>query len=135
MSVWDSVMSGISTGAGAAGSLTNRIFDLVNSGQNPNVASVAKVRDINKNGFLAQESLFSPNYFVRAFDEPTYLTFRIEFCFDNPRNAMYNNNILNEGATIKSLFHGETTFDYLPEAFLQDGVLAQADTQRTSTDI
>lgn len=135
MSVWDSVMSGISTGAGAAGSLTSRIFDLVNSGQNPNVASVAKVRDINTNGFLAQESLFSPNYFVRAFDEPTYLTFRIEFCFDNPRNAMYNNNILNEGATIKSLFHGETTFDYLPEAFLQDGVLAQADTQMTSTDI
>ena len=135
MSTFDNVLSGISQGAGAASSVASRVFDLINSGKNANVASVAKVRDINTNGFLAQESLFSPKYFVRAFDEPTYLTFRIEFCFDNPRNAMYNNNIINEGATINSVYMGENVFDYLPEAFLQDGVLAQADTQMTSTNI
>ena len=135
MSTWDDILSGVSSGAEAASSVTSRVFDLINSGQNPNVASVAKVRDINTNGFLSQESLFVPKYFVRAFDEPTYLTFRIEFCFDNPRNAMYNNNIIGEGTTINRVFYGDTAFDYLPEAFLQDGVLAQADTQMTSTEI
>lgn len=135
MSTWDAILSNTTMGAGFTGSAASRIFDLINSGQNSKVASVAKVRDINTNGFLSHESNFKPKYFIRAFDEPTYLTFRIEFCFNNPRNALYNNELIKDSIGIDNLYNGDTVFDYLPEAFLQDGMLAQVDNAATSLDL
>lgn len=112
-------------GAGAA--LGSRVFDFINSGSNPGTTTSATVRDVNTNGFLASKSIYRPKYFVRAFDEPTYLTFKLEFMFDNNRNALYNNNIINQPDYIFGSSEKEEGYDYLPEAFLQDSMLAQND--------
>ena len=79
-------------GAGAA--IGSRVFDFINSGTNPGTTTSGTVRDVNTDGFLATDSVYRPKYFVRAFDEPTYLTFKLEFIFDNDRNILFNNNIL-----------------------------------------
>ena len=102
--------------ATAAGNYTNRIQSLLGTKE----ASASKIRDLYTNGFISQNSIFNPNFFVRAFDEPTYLTFRIEFLRGietATRNTAYNNN----GAmgTIQSTLYS-TMFDYMPEPFLED---------------
>lgn len=114
-------------GAGAA--IGSRAFDFINSGTNPGTTTSATVRDVNTNGFLSSKSIYKPKYFVRAFDEPTYLTFKLEFMFHNKRNALYNNNVLNPTARNNAYTSDSTEegFDYLPEAFLQDSMLAQND--------
>lgn len=43
----------------------------------------SSIRDAYLNGFFAETSKFTPSVFARIFDEPTYLTFRIEFNFNN----------------------------------------------------
>ena len=96
-------------GAGAA--LGSRVFDFINSGSNPGTTTSATVRDVNTNGFLASKSIYRPKYFVRAFDEPTYLTFKLEFMFNNNRNALYNNNIINQPDNVFGSSEKEEGYD------------------------
>lgn len=46
------------------------------------------IRERLLNGFLGNPSQFTPSVFARMFDEPTYLTFRLEFDFN--QNAIQN---------------------------------------------
>lgn len=118
-----STFSGISNLANATGSYANKIKSL-NNGK-----SSAMIRDINTNGFLSSDSIFKPQFFARAFDEPTYLTFRIEFInkptdFSNAlRNISYNNQgVIDNGDLGSPLYYQNlmysTMYDYLPEPLL-----------------
>ena len=96
--------------------------------------SPAKIRDVINNGFISPNSQFSPTKFARMFDEPTYLTFRIEFVFDDiARNIAYNNNgngeeTINDQFTNPNIqtisgngkYFYTTMYDYMPEPFLQE---------------
>lgn len=123
-------------GAGAAA--TGTMFNLLNSAADTGVSTPGLVRDINTNGFLASKSVYVPRYFIRAFDEPTYLTFKLEFLFHQSRNALYTDDIRTTFAnnTVPYSKAGDTEhgYDYLPEAFLEDGMLAQNDRFATVTD-
>jgi len=103
--------------AGSTGSIIKKIKSL-----NGKEMSVGAIRDFNTNGFLAQNSQFVPNFFARAFDEPTYLSFRVEFMFNDPemtmRNTVYNNQGINDSA-IRTAFYSQM-YDYMPEPFLND---------------
>lgn len=85
----------------------------------PNKMDSATIRDLNLNGFASQSSIhYKPTYFARAFDEPTYLTFRIEFMFDDHmRNIAFNN----QGVFNSALENAAYTnmYDYMPEPFLE----------------
>lgn len=136
MNRWDDILSNISGGVGAGSSLMSRTFDLLNgSGATKGTSSVALVRDINTNGFLANKSIYKPDYFIRAFDEPTYLTFKLEFIFNNKRNALYNNELKEHVSVFGTSYNydGDTeqAYDFLPEAFLQDGMLTNMDNFHT----
>ena len=118
-------------------------FDYINSGNNTGVYSSALIRDINTDGFLSSNPLHKPEYFVRAFDEPTYLTFKIEFMFHQNRNALFSDSIFTLGDKLGENYNnitynddGDTEhgYDYLPEAFLEDGMLAQHDNFATTKD-
>ena len=89
MSRWDTFLNTATSAVGTTAAVGSQVFDLINSGKETGVSSVGLVRDINTNGFLATNSVYVPNYFVRAFDEPTYLTFKLEFLFHNPRLKQY----------------------------------------------
>ena len=109
------VLSSVGNIAGSAGSIIKKVKSLTGKTKTP-----GNIRDLNTNGFLAQNSVFAPNFFARAFDEPTYLSFRIEFMFDDPdntsRNTAYNNQgILNSAFT--TAYYNEM-YDYMPEPFL-----------------
>lgn len=112
-------LSSVGNIAGSAGSIIikKKIKNL-----NSKEMSVGAIRDLNTNGFLAQNSQFKPNFFTRAFDEPTYLSFRIEFMFSDPeniiRNTAYNNQGL-KGDSLMTSFYG-SMYDYMPEPFLDD---------------
>ena len=114
---YGNILSSVGNIAGSAGSITKKIKSL-----NSKEMSVGAIRDLNTNGFLAQNSQFIPNFFTRAFDEPTYLSFRIEFMFNDPentiRNAAYNNQGIIDSALMTS-FYG-SMYDYMPEPFLDD---------------
>lgn len=113
-------------GTGAA--IGSRAFDFINSGTSPGTTTSATVRDVNTNGFLSSKSIYKPKYFVRAFDEPTYLTFKLEFMFHNKRNILFNNDVREESNRLTGdRNETEQAYDYLPEAFLQDSMLAQND--------
>ena len=84
MSKWDAILNEATNIVGTGASIAGRAFDFINAG---GASSVGVVRDINTNGFLATDSVYVPKYFVRMFDEPTYLTFKIEFLFHNTRNS------------------------------------------------
>ena len=133
MSRWDDILSNAAGYAGAATAVGSRVFDLINTGKNSGVSTTGLVRDINTNGFLATESIYKPEYFVRAFDEPTYLTFKLEFMFHNPRNVLYTNKVMDVANGKTSTFDDdmEKAYDFLPEAFLQDSMLAQNDNSAT----
>ena len=144
MSKWDAILNEATNIVGTGAGIASRAFDFINAG---GASSVGVVRDINTNGFLATDSVYVPKYFVRMFDEPTYLTFKIEFLFHNTRNSLYNNGLANKwssydpaaatqnggsGADIPPQVYSmdgytEHAYDYLPEAFLQDSMLAQND--------
>ena len=99
-------MNNVISGAQAVSGLSSRIIDVVHGlGGLSSVKSSKKIRETLTNGFLKNSGLtnlgsfggtfvpdteFIPDYFVNAFDEPTYLTFRIEFDFENPRNLMFD---------------------------------------------
>ena len=114
---YGNVLSTIGNLSGSAGSIIKKIKSL-----NSKEMSVGAIRDLNTNGFLAQNSQFKPNFFARAFDEPTYLSFRIEFMFNDPemaiRNTAYNNQGINDSA-IRTAFYGQM-YDYMPEPVLND---------------
>ena len=114
---YGNVLSTIGNLSGSAGSIIKKIKSL-----NSKEMSVGAIRDLNTNGFLAQNSQFKPNFFARAFDEPTYLSFRIEFMFNDPemaiRNTAYNNKGINDSA-IRTAFYGQM-YDYMPEPLLND---------------
>ena len=114
---YGNVISTIGNLSGSAGSIIKKIKSL-----NSKEMSVGAIRDLNTNGFLAQNSQFKPNFFARAFDEPTYLSFRIEFMFNDPemaiRNTAYNNQGINDSA-IRTAFYGQM-YDYMPEPLLND---------------
>jgi len=107
----------------AAGSYANKIKSLTNKYDSP-----LNIRDIYTNGFLpgiinsgknSVKSAFAPKFFARAYDEPTYLTFRVEFIFEDAiRNRVYNNN----DVFYKSLNGILPTYDFMPEPFLEDSV-------------
>ena len=120
------ILSGVNQITGSAGSIIKKVKSLVTDEK-----SVAAIRDINTNGFLAQNSMFAPEFFARMFDEPTYISFRIEFMFDDPssekpfstdpelisRNTIYNNQgVLNSAFT--SVFYNDM-YDNMPEPFLE----------------
>ena len=111
------VLNTIGNAAGAVGRTIKKV-----RGLGSDEKSVGAIRDMNTNGFLAQDSIYRPNFFGRAFDEPTYLSFRIEFMFNDPdnigRNTAYNNSgIVNSSFTTS--FYG-TMYDNMPEPFLDD---------------
>lgn len=114
---YGNILSSVGNIAGSAGSIIKKIKSL-----NSKEMSVGAIRDFNTNGFLAQNSQFIPNFFARAFDEPTYLSFRIEFMFNDPemaiRNTAYNNQGINDSA-ITTAFYSQM-YDYMPEPFLND---------------
>ena len=114
---YGNILSSVGNIAGSAGSIIKKIKSL-----NGKEMSVGAIRDYNTNGFLAQNSLFIPEFFARAFDEPTYLSFRVEFMFNDPemaiRNTAYNNQGINDTA-IRTAFYGQM-YDYMPEPFLND---------------
>ena len=114
---YGNILSSVGNIAGGTGSIIKKIKSL-----NSKEMSVGAIRDLNTNGFLAQNSQFKPNFFARAFDEPTYLSFRIEFMFNDPemaiRNTAYNNQGINDSA-IRTAFYGQM-YDYMPEPLLND---------------
>lgn len=77
--------NGIVSAVGKYGRATEVAFDRVKSIFSGDETSSSSIRDKYLNGFLANESVFKPNVFSRLFDEPTYLTFRIEFDFTNDK--------------------------------------------------
>jgi len=74
--------------------------------------SASTIRDTYLNGFFGETTAFSPNVFSRLFDEPTYLTFRLQFNFDN--NAFENRTNLTMGGLTGTI----GTLDVLPEPLL-----------------
>lgn len=118
MSYGDVLSSVSDIGSGVAGAI-KKIKSLAKDQKEP-----SSIKDLYTDGFLVRDSQFSPDFFARAFDEPTYLTFRVEFNFGDTealiRNLAYNNNGLTaaDGGVEHVLF--DTMYDYLPEPFLLD---------------
>ena len=73
---WRSVTKSISSIAGIAESTATKLGALSNSG-----GDNSAIRERYLNGFIGNTPQFVPQVFSRIFDEPTYLTFRIEFDF------------------------------------------------------
>ena len=128
---YGNILSSVGNIAGSAGSIIKKIKSL--SGKE---MSIGAIRDYNTNGFLAQNSLFIPEFFARAFDEPTYLSFRVEFMFNDPemaiRNTAYNNQGINDTA-IRTAFYSQM-YDYMPEPFLNDFFTRDGKGAMTPTD-
>lgn len=74
--------------------------------------SASTIRDSYLNGFFGETTIFSPDVFSRLFDEPTYLSFRIEFNFD--KSSFENKTSF--GA--QSLVGPVGTLDLMPEPLL-----------------
>lgn len=104
MALYNSIVSGIGKYGRAAEVAVNRGVSIFNGDEN----SAANIRDTYLNGFLSNESKFVPEVFSRLFDEPTYLTFRIEFDFSDSK-------IENNADTT---FAGVNIYDFMPEPFL-----------------
>ena len=100
-----SVTNTISSVAGIAKSVATKLGALSNSG-----GDNSAIRERYLNGFLGNTSQFTPSVFARAFDEPTYLTFRIEFDFN--RYAQ-----VNQGSTTSKDYSADS-FNYMPEPLL-----------------
>ena len=69
------------------------------------------------NGFFGEGTLFSPSVFSRLFDEPTYLTFRIEFNFKNDLNKVPSTG--NSVSTMLNAQFDHSQYDNFPEPLLQ----------------
>lgn len=97
---------------GRIGETTNAGINVVNkfSSMTSTPASPSSIRDAYLNGFFGETSKFTPSVFSRLFDEPTYLTFRIEFNFSP---TMYQNDIPGDAAGVNY-----KNLDDFPEPFL-----------------
>jgi hypothetical protein len=100
-----SVTNTISSVAGIASSVATKLGALSNSG-----GDNSAIRERYLNGFLGNTSQFTPSVFARAFDEPTYLTFRIEFDFNRYSRV-------NQGSTTGEDYAADS-FNYMPEPLL-----------------
>ena len=97
MASYDSVLGSISNISSAVGQGLNAAYSILSSEE----GSANNIRNTYLSGFFNEgNSKFTPNVFSRLFDEPTYLTFRIEFNFDN------------------SAYNSTSYMDYLPEPLL-----------------
>lgn len=103
-----SVTNSISSIAGIAESAATKLGALTNSG-----GDNSAIRERYLNGFIGNTPQFVPQVFSRIFDEPTYLTFRIEFDFS--KDLIQNNALTSDasGALI-----GVDAFNYMPEPLL-----------------
>lgn len=79
------------------------------------------IRDLYTNGFLSSKSVITPTYFARAFDEPTYLTFRIKFHTD-PVDCPYNYKYTTSAASIDNFFNVAEEYDFMPEPLLMPNI-------------
>ena len=108
-------LSSISNIGDGASGLIKKIRSLTGEQTEPST-----IKDLYTNGFLVRNSRFKPDFFARTFDEPTYLTFKVEFNFGDTdamyRNLAYNNNGIIHNDAISSQFN--TMYDYMPEPFL-----------------
>lgn len=73
----------------------------------------SSIRDRYTNGFYGDTTQFRPSVFSRLFDEPTYLTFRIEFDFSGEK--------IENLATIGNNGEKWASLDYMPEPLLALG--------------
>ena len=109
------ILSSVGNIGAGVGGIIKKIKSLSKDQKDP-----SSIKDLYTDGFLVQDSQFAPDFFARAFDEPTYLTFKVEFNFGDVeseyRNMAYNNNGLLENITDSRL---DTMYDYLPEPFLE----------------
>lgn len=99
-----SVAGKVGSIAGVAGGIANNITALIGES-----VSNTEIRERYLSGFLGNTSQHTPNVFSRLFDEPTYLTFRLDFDFrkDLTQNSFDTLNNL----SVDSL-------NYMPEPFL-----------------
>ena len=103
-----SVTNSISSIAGIAESTATKLGALSNIG-----GDNSAIRERYLNGFIGDTPQFVPQVFSRIFDEPTYLTFRIEFDFS--KDLIQNNASTSDsnGSII-----GADAFNYMPEPLL-----------------
>ena len=103
-----SVTNSISSIAGIAESTATKLGALSNIG-----GDNSAIRERYLNGFIGNTPQFVPQVFSRIFDEPTYLTFRIEFDFS--KDLIQNNASTSDsnGSII-----GADAFNYMPEPLL-----------------
>ena len=103
-----SVTNSISSVAGIAESTATKLGALSGrSGDN------SAIRERYLNGFIGNTPQFVPRVFSRIFDEPTYLTFRIEFDFSKD---LIQNNASTSDEHGKLI--GVDAFNYMPEPLL-----------------
>lgn len=97
MPLVDTVLGNISRVSNTASQGLNSLSSIFSS----ETGSARGIRNTYLNGFFNEgNSQYTPNVFSRLFDEPTYLSFRIEFNFDN------------------NYYNSVNYVDYLPEPFL-----------------
>lgn len=84
------ITSNIAKTVGTVSSVTSRISSITSSEE----GSSSGIRDLYTNGFYGDTTNFYPSVFSRIFDEPTYLTFKIDFDFNTKmiENFAPNNN-------------------------------------------
>lgn len=101
---YNAALGGIKTIASGVTSGISKVKSLISDPGK----SASAIRDKYLNGFLGDTTQFTPSVFPRLFDEPTYLTFKIEFNTDTLRNIF----------SISELMGGGFSYDYLPEPLL-----------------
>lgn len=110
------------------GGITSNVLSTATSLFGTDEGSSSSIRDRYLNGFMGDTNMFTPSVFARIFDEPTYLTFRIEFDFSNDKienktNAGYNYMPepllalpVSETDTSSTFTGGYSTYEYLKNA-------------------
>lgn len=90
--------------------LISSVTKSINALKDTDDITASEIRDRYTNGFYnTTTSAFSPSVFSKMFDEPTYLTFRIKFDFDEKKF---------ENAAGTYLRNDITTLDNMPEPLL-----------------
>ena len=116
-----SSLGGAISSVSRLGKLTENLANTIKSLSNDAKTS-STVRDLITNGFLAQDSIFKPDFFARAFDEPTYLSFRIEFITDQSELELYNTAFNNQGVlnTAYTTALYSNMYDKMPEPLFSE---------------
>jgi hypothetical protein len=100
------IANSVSSIAGNVGSSLGKLGILTSSDP-----TNSEIRDRYTGGFLGDTGQFQPSIFSRLFDEPTYLTFRIEFNFD-PYKIENLANPAHDGIDLRE------SYNYMPEPLL-----------------